>query len=110
MVNISGKNIYLTRGDSVGLQIVIKYSDDTLYELEEGDRVIFGAKEDYDDENYVIKKELGSDLVLVIDPEDTASLEMPSSLVYDIQIVFASGEVNTVIKGKIYIQEEVIYG
>jgi hypothetical protein len=110
MVNISANNIYMTRGDTVSLQVEIKYSDGTLYELEEGDRVNFGCKEDYDDTEYVIYKELGDDLVLTLLPEDTANLEMPSTYVYNIEVIFSGGEVNTVIKGRLVIQEEVIYG
>ena len=106
MTNVSGQNIYMVKGDSSSFHLKLKYMDETEYVPEDGDKIYFSVKEDYDDENYLIEKEV-EDMVVNIEPEDTASLEAPCTLVYDVEVRFSDGYVQTPIKGRLYLSEEV---
>ena len=109
MVRISGSTIYLTKGDTLSTTLVLKYADGSLYTPVEGDTIRFACKENYDDEECLIIKNIPIDTMnLVIDPSDTEDLEQPMTLVYDIELTTMAGYVMTVInKGKLYITEEV---
>ena len=86
MLEIDGKSIYMTRGDSAPLKIV-PYVKDTEtqekhpYILEQGDRVVFRLKMKADDSYPVVcEKEcqvdpINNEVTLLIEPEDTASCE-----------------------------------
>lgn len=109
MVEISGTTITMTRGDTLQAHIGIQNPDGTPYEPQEGDKVRFALKRDYNDANVLILKDIPIDtLLLEIDPEDTKSLSQPSNYVYDIQLTTADGRVDTFIwKAKFKISEEV---
>ena len=109
MVRISGTTLYLTRGDTLSTTLVLRYADGTPYEPVEGDTIRFACKENYDDEECLIEKNIPIDTMnLVIEPSDTAGLEQPMTLVYDIELSTIGGYVMTVInKGKLNITEEV---
>lgn len=109
MVRLSGNTIYLTRGDTLSTTLVLKYADGSEYEPAEGDVIRFACKENYDDEECLIEKNIPTDTMnLVIEPEDTAGLDQPMSLVYDIELSTVGGYVMTVInKGRLYLTEEV---
>ena len=109
MTNVSGQNIYMVKGDSSSFHLKLKYMDETEYVPEDGDKIYFSVKEDYDDENYLIEKEV-EDMVVNIEPEDTASLEAPCTLVYDVQVNFTDGSIQTPIKGRLFISKEVKNG
>lgn len=106
--NISGTNITLTRGDSFAAAISITSPNGDIYKPVEGDFIRFAMKSSYnDDEPCVIVKEIPLETMqLTILPDDTKPLSY-GSYVYDIQITKASGEVDTFIKGKLKLTEEV---
>ena len=108
-VKISGTTITATRGDTIKVFIPMEYEDKTPYIPAEGDKVRFALKRDYDDETVLIEKTIPTDtLLLKIDPEDTKNLPQPSQYVYDVQLTYANGEVDTFIaKAKFKITEEV---
>lgn len=107
--SISGTNISLTRGDSLFLEIGLTENGEE-YTPEEGSSLRFALKGSYEDADstaLVIDIPI-STCVLEIKPEDTKSLEMKKTYVYDIQFTDADGYVDTVIKGKFKITEEVL--
>lgn len=110
MHSINGTNITLTRGDS--LFLVIKMTKDgEEFIPEEGSEVRFAMKLNYSDpdDKVVLLKDIPLDsMLLEIEPEDTKSLPMKTSYVYDIQYTDAMGHVDTFIKGRFKISEEVI--
>lgn len=118
MVQISGTKIRMTRGDTlrlfVNLEVEVKDENGNIidthqYVPEEGDKIRFAMKYDYDDENPILVKDIPIDsLLLTLDPEDTKDLDTRARLVYDIEITCANGDVYTFInKAKLILTEEV---
>ena len=108
-VKISGTTITATRGDTVKVFIPMAYEDGNPYEPVEGDKIRFALKSDCNDAEPLIEKEIPTDtLLLKLDPKDTKNLPQPSQYVYDVQLTYANGEVDTFItKAKFKITEEV---
>ena len=105
--SIQGNIITLTRGDTLKALIEITDADGSPYNASNGDTIRFAAKKSYDnDELSLLKYIPTTTMMLVIDPEDTKSLNF-GTYVYDIQITKSSGEVDTFIKGKLKLTEEV---
>lgn len=106
--SISGTSITLTRGDTLAAQIEITDPSGSLYQPVEGDVIRFAMKTSYnDDEPCLILKEIPHDsMKLIFEPEDTKNLAY-GSYVYDVQITKVNGEVDTFIKGKLKLTEEV---
>lgn len=104
---ISNNEISLTRGDTLIAQVTLMDGCDE-YEPQEGDVIRFAMKKNYGKNEVLIKKEIPIDtLVLEILPEDTKSLSF-GDYVYDVEIEFADGRVDTFIpKGVFRITEEV---
>ena len=98
---IDGTTIIMTRGDSEWCQLPMYTVDEegteTLYKLSEGESAYFSVKEDYDDEEPVIKKKLGDDYTLHISSRDTEGLPF-GTLYYDAYIMDEDGERTTYIK------------
>lgn len=101
---IKGTSITLTRGDTLRVKINITL-DDEEYIPNSGDSIRFALKHPtmnskqtaYKDINPLILKTIPYDtMVLQLEPEDTKSLDF-GTYVYDIQITFSDGTVNTFI-------------
>lgn len=107
MQNVIQNNIYLTRGDTGKFEVVMEDSTGTKYMPQEGDVVRFMMKKNYSQEAVIIEKEIPNDtLMLELEPEDTK--ELPFGIyVYDIELTYANGDVDTFIKGRLVIGEEV---
>lgn len=114
MFSVSGTNITLTRGDTLIAQITIKQGE-TDYTPVEGDVIRFAMKHpiynagrtDYSETTPVLTKTIPNDtLILTLLPADTKQLGF-GEYVYDIQLTFADGTVDTFIKGKFFLTEEV---
>ena len=113
--SINGNDITLTRGDTFVAKVKIT-KDDEEYTPEPGDVVRFAVKHnqlkpdnsDYTDEDPLILKEVPIETMLLqLDPEDTKSLAF-GTYVYDIEITFSDGTVDTFItKKKFKLTEEV---
>lgn len=108
-IKISGTTIKMTRGDTLRVQIGLTDQDSNSYEPHEGDRIRFAMKTAYSDSEPLLIKDIPIEtLELVLDPEDTKDLPQPSSYVYDIELTYANGDVDTFIdKAKLMITEEV---
>lgn len=108
-LKLTGTTIAMTRGDTVKLQLELIDSEGEVYTPQAGDVIRFAMKENYDDAEPLIFKVIPNDtLILKLEPEDTKSLPQPSSYVYDIQITYANGDVDTFIdKAKLKLTEEV---
>lgn len=108
MVDIQGTTIRITRGDSLDTTISIRTADGEPYVPSSGDVIRFAAGKDY---IYppILKKIIPNDsLELKLASEDTkrfAANKKPYK--YDIEIAFASGDVDTFIKGDLYVLPEV---
>lgn len=97
MQRIAGKNITMTRGDSLVLTVGITQPDGTAYEVQEGDVVRFAMKKRYTDAEPLITKIIPHDTMeLYLRPEDTKELAF-GSYVYDMQLTYANGDVDTFI-------------
>lgn len=108
---IDGTTIYLTRGDTFEAKVEARLPDDeggAAYAPAVGDAIRFALKADYMDEKPLVVKDIPSDtMLLVLEPEDTKTLPF-GKYVYDIQITYADGKVDTFItKGRLRLTEEV---
>lgn len=99
--------ITLTRGDSFAAEFPYFLNDsEEPYELQEGDKVRFAAKADWDDMAPVINKAMDG-YVLKLEPQDTKLLEF-GGYWYDVEITFANGDVLTYIaKKRLILDKEV---
>lgn len=108
-VDISGTTIKLTRGDTLKILLNLQDSHGYTYCPNEGDQIRFAMKADYNDPEPLILKVIPNNtLMLTLDPEDTKNLDAPAAYVYDIEITYANGDVDTFIdKAKLMLKEEV---
>lgn len=106
--SVSGNTITLTRGDTFIALVSIMDSDGYPYTPAEGDKVRFAMKSAYSDPVPVLFKDIPIDTMLLeISPDDTSDLPMGKKYVYDIELTKANGVVDTFIKGKLNLTEEV---
>lgn len=105
--SLSGNNIALTRGDTLVLLVSITQRNGYPYTPAEGDKVRFAMKTNYSDIKPLLLRDIPIDTMeLVLEPGDTADLKF-GVYVYDVELTKANGMVDTFIKGKIRITEEV---
>lgn len=109
MVEITGTTIKMTRGDTLRAILTLKDEDGNIYTPVTGDSIRFAMKRGYNDSSPILSIPIANDdLELWIKPEDTKNLPQPSSYVYDIEITYANGDVDTFIdKAKLMLTEEV---
>lgn len=108
MYAINGTNITLTRGDSLYLTVTATQNGET-YTPAEGDSIRFAMKRNYTDTETVMVKTIPTDtMILHIEPTDTEALSLRATYVYDIELTKANGDVDTFIKGKFFIDDEVL--
>ncbi|MBP3851266.1 MAG: hypothetical protein J6D36_01845 [Erysipelotrichaceae bacterium] len=106
MIRINGTTITLTRGDTLRLELSLT-KDGEAYEMQDGDKIRFALKKEYRDVDVLIEKEIASDMILELVPEDTKPLAF-GDYVYDIQMTYADGAVDTFIaKATFIVSEEV---
>jgi hypothetical protein len=108
---VEGTTITMTRGDT--FRTTVKMYEDaeqtSEYVPKDGDVVRFATKKKFKDTESVIFEEVipNDTQVLTITPEDTKPMSF-GKYVYDIQITYANGDVDTFIdKGTLIITEEV---
>jgi len=103
--------IRMTRGDSLSVGIELKYEDGTSYTPVEGYSIRFALKHaamtynkgEFRDVEPVVTKAIPTDtLILELDPEDTRGLQF-GNYVYDIELTYASGFVDTFISEGVFI-------
>ena len=103
-------DLYLTRGDSVQMQITILDANGDPYTPEVDDVIRFALKKTYRSAEPEILKTLNNgNLVLSLTPEETKSFTtFNSPYVWDIELSNeALGIVDTFMSGKLFILEEV---
>lgn len=114
MYKLENNTIYLTRGDTLQIQLAIM-QDDAVYTPVEGDSIRFALKRSllnqnktrYLDKEPLILKNIPIDtLILQLDSKDTASLNF-GKYDYDIEITMANGRKDTFIKDMLYLEPEV---
>ena len=114
MYKLEKNTIYLTRGDTLQVQLNIM-QDDTTYTPAEGDSIRFALKRSqlthdktrYLDKEPLVLKNIPIDtMILQLDPEDTSSLNF-GKYSYDIEITMANGRRDTFIKDTLYLEPEV---
>lgn len=105
-INNSNKKITLVRGDSLHLKVNI-YVDKEPYIPQLGDSVRFAMKQSYQSNKLLIKKNIPIDsMELHLEPSDTKKLNF-GKYVYDIEITFYNGDVDTFISGEFELTPEV---
>lgn len=106
-INNKTKKISLVRGDTLKVRVEILKNNNTIYTPQNGDTLRFAMKKDYSSSRVLINKSIPTDtLILHLKPEDTKKLAF-GEYVYDIEITFANGDVDTFITGKFEIKPEV---
>ena len=106
MLEINNNIIQLTRGDTAKIVVTIKNANGTTYNPQEGDAIHFFMKKKYSDEDPVLIKTIPTDtLLLEIEPTDTATLPY-GIYVFDVEMIFANGDIDTFIQGKFILNEE----
>lgn len=105
-INDKTKQITLIRGDTLKMQVSILI-DKQPYTPVAGDVVRFAMKQSMSSSKVLIHKEIPIDtLILHLQPSDTKRLAF-GDYVYDIEITFANGDVDTFITGKMTLKPEV---
>ncbi len=108
MIKIVGNKIYLTRGDTAMLKVVIYGADREEYTPDETDTVTLTVKKNTGSDEILIQRKIEGGFV-TIEPEDTADLTY-GDYVYDICIKTESGIVQTFIPPSLFrVMEEVNY-
>lgn len=111
MQKVKNTTIYLTRGDTLKVQISLSDPDGNPYEPQEGDRIRFAVKKDYNDPEkmLLINKEVPLDtMILTLDPEDTKEMEF-GDYVYDLELTNSAGEVDTFIDRAMFTLTEEVH-
>ena len=107
MYSIKGTTIYLTRGDTLKVQLALTQGGEP-YVLQQGDSILFAVKSKLNTQGtaYVEKLPLitkaidTSTMILTLVPTDTEKLPF-GVYHYDIQVTFNDGGVDTVINNAI---------
>lgn len=102
--------ITVTKGDTIETVIDIKTKTGELYLPSAGDEIRFALKSTYSDPDTLIYKQIPNDTrILRIEADETELLTARRKpYVYDIQITFPDGTVDTFIdRAKLYVTEEV---
>ena len=105
-VNNTTKEIELTRGDTLKVKIDVLINGETYIPRPE-DSLRFAMKTTYNTSKLLVHKDIPIDTcILHLEPQDTKKLRF-GDYVYDIQITFANGDVNTFISGRFRLKPEV---
>ena len=87
----------MTRGDTAKIRVDLKYKQTgEVYTPEIGDEIVFTAINPIQSQKKIVKSIPIDTLMLRINPEDTRNLPYGQYL-FDIQITFANGDVDTFI-------------
>ena len=105
-VNNTTKEIELTRGDTLKVKIDVLINGEA-YTPRPEDSLRFAMKTTYNTSKLLVHKDIPIDTcILHLEPQDTKKLRF-GDYVYDIQITFANGDVNTFISGRFRLKPEV---
>ena len=96
MLKITDNEVFLTRGDSADLQVIIKDLEGDVYTLQTGDKLEFTLKYNCITDNAIISQDITTDSTIHLTPDDTDAL-LYGAYWFDVQLTLASGKVYTVI-------------
>lgn len=106
MIKLYGNRIYLTRGDTALLKVVILGADKEVYTPDDTDTVTLTVKKTTNSADVLFQREVVDGMV-EIKPEDTASLPY-GDYIYDVCLETKSGIVQTFIPPTVFkLTEEV---
>jgi hypothetical protein len=98
MLNVLGKKIYLTRGDTAYISVSLKDASGGDYVPVPEDKLYFRVKKSAIKGELILEKEINIEtLVLELIPEDTEKLEF-ETYCYEIELVTGQGQHFTVIE------------
>jgi hypothetical protein len=97
MLRINNDNVMLTRGDNADIVVTIYDMSGNVYTLQPGDVLVFTIKKNCITEDIIIQKDISSDSIIHMTPEDTNELAY-GSYWFDVQLTMNGGEVYTVIE------------
>lgn len=102
MLKIRKNKIYLTRGDSLFLEVDISDESGEEYEPKDNDKIIFRLKKCAMSKKILIEKEISTSkpFTLILEPEDTENLDF-SIYAYEIEVI-SSGLHFTIIENEIF--------
>ena len=96
MLQITSNEVFLTRGDSADLQVIIYDLEGNVYELQSGDTLTFTMKYNCVTEDIIIQKDITSNSTIHIQPADTNDLAY-GTYWFDVQLTKYGGDIYTVI-------------
>lgn len=88
--------VYITRGDSASLEILLTNAEGAVYNLAEGDTLTLSVKRSVMDTEVLISKKITSGKIISFNPQDTSDLAF-GEYRYDVQLNTKAGKVYTVI-------------
>lgn len=109
MVEVNGKTITMTRGDSFHTVLILQHRDGTPFYPVADDTILFVVKENYSDDTVLINVEVPHDTMTVdFGPSATADLDI-GKYVWEMKLITADGDVDTFIpKGVLKLDNEVV--
>lgn len=112
-MRVEGTDIFITRGDTEIIKIIITDQDGDPYPLVEGDKIYFTIKENTHTTNKMFQKVIThfdkGIAHIILEPKDTSSWAY-GKYKYDMQMVGSSGTTKTIIKPSNFtVEKEVTY-
>lgn len=107
MLQITGNEIRLTRGDNAELTIELRDNNGVEYELEADDKITLSVKKYVYSTDYIFQKVSTGTNTIKILPEDTKACEF-GKYFYDVQVDTAEGEVYTIIPPSVFVIDKEI--
>lgn len=107
MLQITGNEIRLTRGDSAEITVELRDNNGEKYELEADDKMTLSVKKYIHSVDYVLQKVSTGTNVIKFLPEDTKACDY-GKYFYDVQTDTADGEVYTVIPPSVFVIDKEI--
>lgn len=107
MLQITGNEIRLTRGDSAEITVELRDSNGVEYELTADDKMTLSVKKYIHSTDYVLQKVSKGTNVIKILPEDTKTCDF-GKYFYDVQLDTADGEVYTIIPPSVFVIDKEI--
>ena len=98
MVEINNKFITLTRGDTAIIELIIYDYSENIYEMQEGDNIVFSIGTLPNVKDSLFLKKTFTDNIIKLDSKDTMYIK-PGLYYFECEIFFNNGENNTICEG-----------
>ena len=106
MYIVNGKTIIVTRGDTLKINISLKDSTGHEYVAQPDDIIKFKLKKIINDNHHRFEKIINNNTMqLELSSEETSKLSV-GDYIYDLEITFSNGEVNTPLNCEKFIVRE----